>query len=368
MTKVRAVVVDDDATEAGALAEILDGEGLGTTLQAPSSTVETTTKEALGVLGETGPRILLLDYRLGDNALADGSSVAFKGGSVAEYVREQDPDVPIVLLTSEENLHEWVERRPGIKEIFDWELIKNMISAEGGADEARAKIIDYANAWETVRNWTMDTLLWEALAELMSAPEREMELFEELEAEPPGAAMTAEVLHWVLFDALRTPGPLIDTDTARVALGLNRDSFDKSEVAKWLTGAEYVGALKSFEDRWWGRRLRGQLAEAAGGNRPLDASARVAALSGVLKVDLQWEGCNWCGGERTLQACHQCGRATDAAHSIRPRSRPLPAWADSWVVCYSCIADGSADDITFPQTVQDIVDALIEGRIQPPGK
>src|SRR6187397_2554239 len=186
MTAVQAVIVDDDATEAGALAEILNGDDLNATLQTPSSTVEATAKSALGALGEEGARLLLLDYRLEDNELETGDVARFKGGSVAEYIREQDPDVPIALLTSEKKLHDWVERRPGIKEIFDWTLIKKEIS--GDAARARAQIVDYALNWEAVRTWDEKTALWEALAGLMAAPEGEMALFQELEAEPPKAS------------------------------------------------------------------------------------------------------------------------------------------------------------------------------------
>jgi CheY-like chemotaxis protein len=369
MTLVRIAIVDDDATEAGALAELLRAGGdLEVVLQAPSPSVEATAASTLEALGEEGPRLLLVDYRLGDNPIDGGDIVRFKGGSVAGYVREQNPEIPIALLTSEEKLHDWVDRRAGIKEIFDWTLIKNEISAEGGAEQARAKIVDYAHSWETASTWSEETTLWERLAELMKAPEGEIALFEELEAEPPKAGVTAEVMHWVLFDALRTPGPLIDSATARVVLGLDRDSFSRAEVSEWLADARYDGALSTFEERWWGRPMRTKLAKAAGGGRPLDASARVGALTAQLGVELHHEGCSWCEGERTLQACHRCERATDAAHSVRPLSRPLPAWADSWVVCYSCIADGNADDVVFPQSAQDVVRALTEGRIQPPGE
>lgn len=216
--------------------------------------------------------------------------------------------------------------------------------------------------------WDEESPLWKRIEELMRAPEGEIELFEELEGKPPKAGVTAEVMHWVLFDALRTPGPLIDGAAVRVALGLDPDSFDNVKVSEWLSDTRYEGALQAFEERWWGRPVRMKLAEAAGGARPLDASARAKALTGQLGVELRHEGCSWCGGERTLQACHACRRATDAAHSVRPLSRPLPAWADSWVVCYACIAEGKAEGISFPQSAQDIVQALIEGNVQPPSE
>ena len=320
MTAVRVVMVDDDATEAGALAELLRAgeDGLEVFLQAPSPGVEATAASALETLGGEGPRLLLLDYRLGDNPIDGGDIVRFKGGSVAGYVREQNPEIPIALLTSEEKLHDWVERRAGIKEIFDWTLVKNEISAKGGAEQARERIVDYARSWQTASAWNEETALWERMAKLLRAPEGEITLFKELEAEPPKPGVTAEVMHWVLFDALLTPGPLIDSATARVVLGLDHESFCSAEVSEWLADARYGGALNTFAERWWGRPIRAKLAKTAGGARPLDASARAGALAAQLGIDLSHEGCSWCRGERTLQACHQCGRATDAAHSAAP--------------------------------------------------
>ena len=96
MTPVRTVIVDDDTIEGGGLADLLraGGDDLEVVLQAPLPSVEATAASTLKALGEGGPRLLLVDYRLGDNPIEGGDIVRFKGGSVADRPRagSGDPD------------------------------------------------------------------------------------------------------------------------------------------------------------------------------------------------------------------------------------------------------------------------------------
>jgi hypothetical protein len=369
---VHAVIVDDDPKEGEVLTDLLKeagGDELQVDLLPPKSHVEETAAEIFGLLSGDDPKILLLDYRLEDHPIEGGQHVPFRGGTVAGFVRDKDPDLPIALLTSEEKLHDWVERRAGVKEFFNWTLIKRKVTKPGGAARVSAQMIDFARSWELARGWEDKTeSMWRHMEELMRAPEGEISLFKDLEGEPPRGDVAGEVMHWLLYRALLIPGPLIGAATTRVTLGLTPESFVKPKVANWLEDAAYTGALKTLHERWWGQLVRAKLTEAADGARPLDASARASVLSEELGEKLDHEGCSWCGGERTLQACSICERATDAAHSLRPLAKALPAWADAWVVCYRCVAEGQADKVTFPQSVDDVVQALTEGRVGEPQK
>lgn len=368
-TPVHALIVDDDVGESSSLAELLSGADLTVEATQPLANVEETAGAILDALPDGKPRVLLLDYRLEDNTL-EGNSVQFRGGTVATYVRDKDPELPIVLLTSEQKLHEWVERHPGMKNVFDWTLVKANIAADEGAAHGRAKITDFARAWEEARGWPEDsTETWLHMAKLMRAPTDGIPLFRDVEAEPPRGDVTGDVIHWLLHRALAIPGPLLDEDATRVTLGLSREGFGTDQIKSWLEDARYKGALAAFGTRWWAHLVRAKLAETCGGARPLDASARATCLTQALGTTFTHEGCNWCGGERTLEACFVCGDATDAAHCVRPLVAPLPAWADPWVVCFRCIATGKAEaqDLHFPPQVDDVVKGLREDRIRPPG-
>src|SRR4051812_8403875 len=92
----RAVLVDDDTSEGDSIAKVLnDGETLVCAAQRPSDSFEATVTALRQGLGGEGPRVALLDYRLDDHELADGGQAAFRGGTVAGYLRDIEPEVPI---------------------------------------------------------------------------------------------------------------------------------------------------------------------------------------------------------------------------------------------------------------------------------
>lgn len=366
---VKVLIVDDDAAESALLAGLLNkgGDDLVCEVARPRGSVEATAALIKERLDTDDPRLLLLDYRLEDHRTDDGDIAAFRGGTVAGYVRDQDPDLPIVLLTSEEKLHLFVERRPGMKQHFDWTLLKEKVAAKDDGAVAHARLVDFALTWESARDGSDDEReTWRRLGELMSASPEGLEQFASLEPEPPRGDVPGDILHWMLKRAHHLRGPLIDDATTRVMLGLTPESFDQEVVAEWLEPSRYRGGLGSFGRRWWAHLVSSQLAEACSGSRPIDATERVRHLSEALGLHLIHETCTWCGGERTIHACLLCRQATDAAHSLTPLGEPLPAWADPEVVCYRCVAEGHASTLRFPPGAQDIVSALVEDRIRPP--
>jgi CheY-like chemotaxis protein len=365
---VRVLIVDDDENEASSFVDLLNASGadLEVSDMRPEQNVEATANAVCDTLGGDGEAILLLDYRLEDHPESE-EPVNYRGGTVAGYVRDKEPDLPIVLFTSEDKLHKFVERRAGMEDVFDWTLIKSdVISSEDGAARAGAQLADLARGWTRAKGWPDDQEgMWERMAQLMEAPDQDMALFRDVEAAPPRGDVAGHVTHWLLR-ALSLPGPLIDEAATRVTLGLSEESFAKAEVSAWIEDCGYTGALAAFGPRWWAHRVREHLSELSDGTRPLDASDRAASVARELGIALDPEFCSWCGGERTLRACAVCNRATDAAHALRPLGEPLPAWADALVICYRCVADGSAAEWRFPPRSHDVVDGLTEGRIEPP--
>lgn len=363
--KVKVLIVDDDAKESKNFAALLNGAGddLVCDTTQPAKTVEKTAKlieERLPAAKDA--RLVLLDYRLDDH-----QDTEFRGGTIAGYLRDQDPDLPIVLLTSEDKLHEWVERRPGMKQHFDWTLLKTDLAAKDAGASAHAQLVDLAQTCKAALGWTDSTEeTWTRIGKLMGASAEGLEQFVALEPEPPRGDVPGDVVHWLLRRAHCLRGPLIDDATTRVMLGLTQASFEGASVMKWLEPARYKGCLQAFGRRWWTHLVGDQLATACGDTRPVDASERVRHLRAFLKTDLDSETCRWCRGERTLHACMVCRHAADAAHSLVPLGPPLPAWADPEIVCYRCVAEGKADHLRFPPSSQEIVKALVENRLTAP--
>lgn len=364
----RAVLVDDDASEGDSIAKVLDdGATLACSAQQPAEGFDATVSALRDALGDAGPRVALLDYRLDDHELSDGGQAQFRGGTVAGFLRDVAPEVPIVLVTSDEKLRAWVQTRPGVEDVFDWTLVKQEIVRRGRVGALRAQVADIARTWATLTMASETaTALWEELAVVLDADPRLLEPFARLETRPPRPDVPGAVARWLLHRVLEWDGPLVRDAQARAVLGTTAASFERSEVQAWLGNARYAGPLQAFGRRWWAARLHDALARAAGATRPAEACARASVIAEVVGGDVEAELCQWCRGERTVRACWLCGRHSDAAHAVRLLSDAPPAWAEAPVACYSCIAEGRADGVVFPPDAEDVVGELRSGRLVPP--
>jgi len=362
-TAVRVVVLDDDRTERDRLGEMLNVEDLKIETLGPSSISETTAAIA-DVLEGDGPRVVLLDYRLDDAEEASN----FRGGSVAATLRDADAtrDVPLVLLTTEAKLTAWVESRPGTQDLFDWRLLKGDLREEE-LPLIRSRLADLANGYWTLSGGELaQEGGWDRIAAALGTERERIASLEDLESELPGGESPAEIGRWILTGPLEWPGPLIDQDEARVVLGVSGESFAGSAVQEWLVPHAYTGLFLAFGPRWWSAPLRGAVADIAGPPGLVDSHARTKALSEVVGARLEAENCSWCDGARTVHVCRVCCRAVDAAHSVRMLAARPPNWADPRVACYTCIAQGRAEDVQLVPEARNIVEKLETGELEQP--
>jgi CheY-like chemotaxis protein len=360
---VRALVLDDNAIERDSLAKLLASDELDVVASAPTDGIQATVDRLLASLAEHGEdeaSIVLLDYRLDDRI----DEVDFRGGTVANVLKERNPTIPVVLLTTDKKLHDWVETRPGVEGVFDWRLLKGDITEDRAT--ARAQIVDLARGWKVLGDAATEAAdPWELLAGVLGVDPSELETFAEVELHPPKPDVPGELALWLLRGPLRWPGPLIGPADARVLCGVTAEEFEGSELQAWIADAVYAGPFQAFGRRWWSAKLRQKLAALAS-PPPADAVERAAALAAELDVELLTEGCSWCGQARTVRACEICHRAVDAAHSLRLLTDPPPAWADSPVVCFRCVADGSADGRRLAPGNEEVAEGLRDGSIAPP--
>jgi hypothetical protein len=355
--------LDDNEGESGSLAALLGSDILRVSPVGPGDTVEATAERLAHALSDATANVLLLDYRLDDRA-----DVEFRGGSVASAVKDLRPEVPVVLLTTDQKLHEWVETRPGVEELFDWRLLKGHITAEHTRDSVRAQVIDLARGWaELAAAASGDADPWDLLANVMGVRREEVDVFAQTELHTPRPEVPGALALWLLRGPLHWPGPLHGAADTRVFLGVQPEAFELDAVQTWLAPARYVGPFQSFGERWWSERVRSAVSE-LGAASPPDAEARARALSDHVGIVLPAEGCSWCGGLRTIRACNVCERGVDAAHSLRLLTEPPPVWADAPVLCFSCVADGSGEDLRLAPGSEDIVDGLKDGSISPPSQ
>jgi CheY-like chemotaxis protein len=364
---VRVVVVDDNADESRSLEKRLQGDGIEIVLLQPTVSLEPLMDLVGKAISGNAPTIVLLDYRLDDQVLSSGERAKYRGGTVAGFLRDKHPGIPIVLLTSDEKLHKSVMTHPGVEEVFDWILLKETLAAPSTAELSRVRVCELARLWHQVRGWSeFDDGFWPALAALLRVDEAKLTPFRQLDTKVANIESPGEAARWLLDGPLRHNGPLLDDDQARVTLGVDEQSFARQELINWIEPATYVGPLQSFGRRWWADDLRSILADAAGGTRPVEATARAAVVSRATGIDVTPELCQWCSSERTLRACVECGRATDALHALRALSEPPPAWAEPHTVCFSCIEEGRGDSYRFAPDAEEVFEGITTGAVKRP--
>ena len=190
---------------------------------------------------------------------------------------------------------------------------------------------------------------------------------EELELDVPDGDSPAELARWILTGPLEWSGPLIDEHDARVVVGVTPASFASEQVQEWVGQYSYKGLFAAFGPCWWSAPLRAAVADLAGPPGAIfDSERRAAALAEQLGVALQAEHCNWCGQTRTAHACRICARAVDAAHSVRLLTSRPPSWADAPVACFTCIAQGRADDVQLVREARPVIEQLQTGSLEQP--
>lgn len=359
MAEARAIFVDDDES-ARKDVERLGKYGLDCRTMSPPAPNDLDS-ELLAPIRDGEVDVVLLDYRLDDMPSEGGLAVSYRGGMLAAAVRELDPGIPIVLVTTEEKLRSFVDRTPSIRELFDWQLSKGWL--QRGVEERRRiadQLIDLARGFRMIDEAVtrhVDEQLYGALRDVLALDEGEAEVLDGLLVD----VATPKVARWLLDGLLASPGPLLDEGEARVLLGLTAEAFALGEVQAWAAQARYEGVFSVFSaPRWWEHRLYARLPAEAVHQGASGRSAAVAAACGL--DSLETDRCTCCGGDEIQRVCSLCRRAVDATHHLT-RVAMRPPWARPPVVCFPCIAKGRDEEerVRFGAGTHGLLEAIRDG-------
>lgn len=361
-----AVAVDDNADDRQ-LATLLEGAGLSVQALPPAATVEDTVTQVASALGSTtSPGVVLVDYRLDQE-----QAVSFKGGTIGAALREAMPDTPLVLFTTEERLRQWVDQQAGIRDLFDWQLIKGtVLGPDQARDLARLSVASIATSFARVveirDQLSEDADVWDVIRIAMGAEPDELRPFRSSTVAVPHKESASQIARWILREALQHPGPLISGADARVIAGLDSSSWLQPSVREWCARSAYTGAFSGLKNDWHWRGRLSQSVDALfeGTLAPEDAAHRAAAISRLLDVPLEHDRCSWCGDSDVLRACVICERAVDSAHALRPLGSP--DWSLGQVICFTCILSGEAEHERFDEGAEEIAAMIRTGEISQP--
>ena len=259
----RLVLIEDD--DRRALARRIENLG-DTTFTVQPLAPPTDLNDMEFVLG-SNPDLVLIDYEL-DSAQPDSSIANYRGTTLAARVREESPEVPIVLLTRS-NLGTWLEAQRTVEagSIFDEVLYKEE-DLRHRPDASHSKLVSLARGYKALGE-TEDRTSADLLEMLQTDEEGSQAASE---AQPPSDDWAVfEAANWVRFVLLRYPGVLYDGAHAATALGVSTKHFLNDDMQQLLKSAEYRGPFCEEYQRWWrhslfdeANRLSSQIDETVG--------------------------------------------------------------------------------------------------------
>jgi hypothetical protein len=319
---IRVTIVDDVAADRQELAALLNGvSGVEAFETGPPENMDS------GPILIQKPDAVIIDYQL--NAREAGRPTAsYKGSTFAAVLREKLPNHPILLVTREQ-LQSAGRAAPArdVAGAFDEIVIKSAITKE--PKEFGNSLIRLVEGFRALEGAQKN---WSALRNLLGAATEEAAVL--LAAEPPEAVLrddkwrVPEVARWIRSTLLKYPGVFYDSLHASAALGIDRKSYLRPSVRRYLRAAGYRGPFAPSDADpvvWKGRllnRARKLLRETGREDAPLTDFA--AAWRERHRGKLSPAVCVWSRLRPADNVCYLLQKPVMRRYSVtyRPDSRP----------------------------------------------
>lgn len=353
---VSAVLVDDDESDRRYAVRLTEG-GLECDTITPPVNVFELVSEVTKRYSEHRCDLVLLDYRLDSDSSSSGEeTVNYRGAQAAAAIREHLPEIPLVLVTTEQNLRPVLSSSPGLRGLFDFTVLKRRLADRDERKLVVVELLDLALGFRKIRVENPDD--WIGIGKLVGAPD-DVVIDLSAGAVPLGFDGIAS---WLINGLLTITGPLVDEDDAAAVLGVSPQSFDTIREEESINIARYTGPFGKWHERWWRSELVRWLSCLAEDGAAGSRLELISAFFTRRNYCLESSACVWCGNPDVRQSCMRCRRAIDGAHGLVV-VRDAPHWAQRPMACYSCIQAGRAEDVSFQPGTQSVLNALKSGQL-----
>ncbi len=198
------------------------------------------------------PELILVDFDL-TKPTKEGLLIGISGLALSTALREEFPDVPIVLFTKIDFLN--IQKlNPKLLYSLDETIYKSDILKENGKNlDILHKL---AIGYKEFRN--TESKSWDDLLRLIGAYEIDYDVLKL--SEPP----TISESGWSIFDAadwirntlIKYPGILYDSVNSATFLGISEGAFQSNSIQELFSDAKYSKVFAPKEGRWWKSRLQ----------------------------------------------------------------------------------------------------------------
>jgi hypothetical protein len=362
---VRAVFVDNSADDLK-IANRLNAMGLPCERLVAPPTIDTLLLNLRGQVRGPGFCLILLDYRLDDDQEMSTNRATYRGGTVAAALKEEMPDSPVVLMTTQEKRETWLVPNPRVRGLFDFEVLKEQLTRPKTRQAVVRDLLDLGHGFQLIaRNQVgaSHSRGWGAVAAALGLKRDEAMLLPAVLGAGPPTGVT-QIANFVLHSLMHYPGLLLDARESAARLGISHDSFMRVAVHSEFRSAKYEGVFSEIGERWWRGRLEQALHHLHGATSNSGDRSRVEAIqSGTEITEIRLGHCTWCEGIEIDRTCQVCRGAADPWHRLVATVESWPTWAELPVVCFECIYNGRADDAQFSPNLAGFVESIKSGGV-----
>ena len=304
------------------------------------------------------PELILVDYDLAKPK--DGLLIGVSGAALSTALREEFPEVPIVLFTKIDFL-KIQKLNPKILSSSDETIYKSVILKEDGKnlDILHKLAIGYTE----LRN--VESKTWINLLKIIGAPETNYDVLKL--SEPP----TISESGWSVFDAadwirntlIKYPGILYDPVNSATFLGISKDAFISDPIQELFSDAEYSTVFAPEEGRWWKSKLQ-EIAESIMEEHERDLIVRKGfplAWERINDKQIERSKCVFCGESPPEWVCYILKKPVMIECSLRYNPDSRPSIMDEARVSYTAIRNtNKVNNDKFDPIEYDVLQEILD--------
>ncbi|KAB2944401.1 MAG: hypothetical protein MPEBLZ_01056 [Candidatus Methanoperedens nitroreducens] len=279
------------------------------------------------------PELILVDLDL--TIPKEGLLLGVSGAALSTALREEFPEVPIILFTKTDFLK--IQKvNPKVLSSLDETIYKSDLFKGDANLDCLDKL---ANGYKQLRNEKSKT--WIELLEIIEAPKNDYDSLKV--SDPPTISENVwsvfDAAYWIRNTLIKYPGILYDPIHSAAFLGLSRDAFLSESVQKLFSEAKYSKIFVPIEGRWWKSRLQ-EIAESIMDEKEKDLIIREGfplAWDRINKTNIDRSKCVFCGKEPAEWVCHILKKPVMIKCSLRYKPDSRPSVMDEARVSYNAI-------------------------------
>ena len=358
--KINTVYIDDEDSELGRYERKFENDENGKN-QFEIITLNSQ-KEIGTLLNEVkaeNPELVLVDFDL-TKPTNEGLLVGVSGAALSTALREEFPEVPIVLFTKIDFLG--IQKlNPKVLSSLDETIYKSDVFKEDG--ENLDLLHKLAIGYKQLRN--TESKSWDNLLRIIGAHEIDYDVLKL--SEPP----TISESGWSVFDAadwirntlIKYPGILYDSVNSATFLGISKDAFISDPIQELFFDAKYSTVFAPKEGRWWKSKLQ-EIAESIMEEHERDLVVRKGfplAWERINDNQIERSKCVFCGESPSEWICYILKKPVMIECSLRYNPDSRPSIMDEARVSYTAIrTSNEVNDDKFDPIEYDMLQEIRE--------